>query len=345
MKRTPAFAVIVVAALMAACVPKVAPLGEMPSTPKISDAGFLTDDGLTLPYRRWLPKGGVANVKAVVLALHGFNDYSKAFDKVPDAPGVGPTLAAEGIAVYAYDQRGFGRAPNPGIWAGDEVLIGDFKTFARALKQTYPDVPLYGLGESMGGAVVLTALASQSPPPVAGVVLAAPAVWARPTMPLTYRIALWFGAHFLPSFKPTGESLGRMASDNIAMLRDNGRDPLFIKKTRIDAVYGLTNLMDEALTATGQIKRVPILYLYGKNDQIIPKNATTRAMKTLEKNDPDAKAAFYSEGWHMILRDKNAPVVLADIAAFVRDPKTPLPSGADHQALTRLAQGNSPRRD
>lgn len=340
MKRTLALLVVAIAALLAACTPKVAPLGEKPSTPKISDVGFTTDDGLMLPYRRWQPKGGAAQVKAVVLALHGFNDYSKAFDKVPGAPGVGPTLAEQGVVVYAYDQRGFGNAPGRGVWPGNDVLVGDFKTFARALKQAYPNAPLYALGESMGGAVVLSALASESPPPVDGAILAAPAVWARPTMPVLYRLALWFGAHFLPSYKPTGESLGRMASDNIDMLRDNGRDPLFIKKTRIDAVYGLTNLMDEALAATGQIKQTPILYLYGKHDQIIPKNAAERAMKTLEANDPNARSAFYDNGWHMIMRDKNAPAVIADVAAFIQNPKGVLPSGADKQALVRLARND-----
>ena len=333
-----AFALVITAAVLAACTPKVAPLGEKPSNPHISDAGFITDDGLTLPYRRWQPKGGASQVKAVVLALHGFNDYSKAFDKVPGAPGVGPTLAAQGVAVYAYDQRSFGNAPNRGMWPGDDVLVGDFKTFSRALKEAYPDVPLYAIGESMGGAVVLSALASESQPPVDGAILASPAVWARPTMPMFYRLALWFGAHFLPSYKPTGESLGRMASDNIEMLRDNGRDPLFIKKTRIDAVYGLTNLMDEALSATSQIKQTPILYLYGKHDQIIPKNAAERAMATLGSNDPNARTAFYDDGWHMIMRDKNAPAVIADVAAFIQDPKGALPSGADQQVHTRLAQ-------
>ena len=49
--------------------------------------------------RRWLPLEGAP--KFVVLAVHGFNDHSKAFDKVPDAPGVGSFLAARGAVVYA----------------------------------------------------------------------------------------------------------------------------------------------------------------------------------------------------------------------------------------------------
>ena len=69
-----------------------------------------------LPLRKWLPDGAV---KAVILALHGFNDYSDAFE------GPGEVWANRGIATYAFDQRGFGAAPGHGLWAGAEQLAGD----------------------------------------------------------------------------------------------------------------------------------------------------------------------------------------------------------------------------
>ena len=50
-----------------------------------------------------------------------------------------------------------------------------------------PRVPLYLLGESMGGAVAVVAMTGESgtrPPDVDGVILAAPAVWGRSTMDL-----------------------------------------------------------------------------------------------------------------------------------------------------------------
>jgi acylglycerol lipase len=323
-----------IAVLFAACAPMSAPPGPGVSTPRLTDSAFVTSDGLELPVRRWLPPEN-SELKAVVLAVHGFNDYSKAFDKVSGAPGVGPFLAAQGLAVYAYDQRGFGKAPYAGLWPGKDIMVGDFKDFVRVLKVLHPRARVYALGESMGGAVVMAALAGADPPPVDAAVLAAPAVWARSTMPLTYRGALWLAAHFAPGWRPTGSSLGRMASDNIDMLRDNARDPLFIKKTRIDSVYGLSSLMDEALASAPHIT-TPVLYLYGKNDEIIPKKATRQALAALTAADDAARAAFYDNGWHMIMRDKQSPAVLGDVAAFLADPAAPLPSGADVDALARL---------
>lgn len=337
-----AVSLIVAVLLLAACAPRVAPANDMAANDMASAAGgaaaladgaFVAADGVRLPLRRWLPADGAP--RAVVLALHGFNDYSKAFDAVPDAPGVGPFLAARGIAVYAYDQRGFGASPRAGRWAGRDAMAGDFRDAAAALRAAWPGVPVYALGESMGGAVVIAGLADAPPGTVDGAILAAPAVWARSTMPLSYRVALWVGVRLMPGFKPSGRGLGYQASDNIEMLRDNGRDPLFIKETRIDAIYGLTNLMDEALARVGELD-VPLLYLYGDKDEIIPKEPTRRALAALAAAGRTPRVAFYPDGWHMLLRDRGAAAVLGDVAAFIAAPAAPLPSGAGADALARL---------
>jgi len=340
-RRFQSHAVVILAAvgiglalLMSACAHLSARPGPPIAPPRFQADGFAAADGVVLPVREWLPPEG-QKPRAVILALHGFNDYSKAFDVVPGAVGAGPFLAARGFAVFAYDQRGFGRAPKFGEWAGSAALTADFTAFSRLLRVRYPHVPLYGLGESMGGAVVMTALAGTDPPPVDGAILVAPGVWARSTMPMLYRVALWFGDRLIPGMKPSGSSLGRQASDNIDMLRDNGRDPLFIKNTRIDSVFGLVNLMDAALQASDK-QKLPVLYLTGRNDQIIPPKAAAQAMEHMLATDPRAKGAFYDQGWHMMLRDHEGAVVLGDIAAFMADPRAPLPSGADVDALAHL---------
>ncbi len=51
-----------------------APIRSRPASPIIE---FIASDGTRLPLRKWLPRGPV---KAAILALHGFNDYSHAFE-------------------------------------------------------------------------------------------------------------------------------------------------------------------------------------------------------------------------------------------------------------------------
>lgn len=167
----------------------------------------------------------------------------------------------------------------------------------------------------MGGAVVLTSLASLSPPQVDGIILVAPAVWSRSDMPWYYRAALWFAAHVTPSMTVSGKGLKIWPSDNIEMLRQNSRDPLFQKKTRSDAVWGLVNLMDDARQSPLAIKNSPpILFLYGEKDQIIPRVPTDAVAKELGTK---AQVHVYPKGYHMLLRDLEGPVVWKDIVSFI----------------------------
>ena len=322
-------AVLCLALLAAACAPRLAPPGPGTTAPRLTADSLIAADGLELPLRVWLPADGAAP-RAVILALHGFNDYSKAFEEP------GRHWAARGIATYAYDQRGFGAAPNHGLWGGTPAMIADLAAAATVLRARYPETPLYLLGDSMGGAVVLAAVAGQTPLPHDGAILVAPAVWARSTMPLVHRIGLWIGAHTLPWLKLSGRGLKIQASDNIEMLRALGRDPLYIKETRIDAIHGLVDLMDSALAAAPLFETQALL-LYGTKDEVVPEDPSLQLWRELpEAARPRQRRALYESGWHMLLRDLGAAAVLDDIAHWIGDPRAPLPSGAEVRALARL---------
>jgi alpha-beta hydrolase superfamily lysophospholipase len=287
--------------------------------------------------RRWLP---AEPPRAVVIALHGFNDYSNAFAERAGSRGTGPYLAAHGFAVIAYDQRGFGRAPDHGRWPCREALVMDLNDVVAGVRAEFPGLPVFGLGESMGGAVFLAALAGPSPPPLAGVVLIAPAVWGLSTMPAAYRAGLWLGVRLSPGLTISTRSMGRKATDNPAVMDANERDPLYIKETRLDAVYGLAMLMDEALASVPRVAG-PVLFLYGARDEIIPKRPTIAAMTAFTAAGSAARMAFYPEGWHLLLRDRQPEAALKDVVAFLNNPAGPIPSGADQEALLHLTAEES----
>jgi acylglycerol lipase len=314
--------------LVGACAPRLQPSGGSLVTPAIV-AGppdhWQASDGRVLPLRRWLPRDGAP--KAMILAIHGFNDYSNAFVEAAE------WWAAQGIATYAPDQRGFGRAPYPGFWAGENRLADDALELSAVLRQQHPDLPVYWLGESMGGAVVLHALArSDAEVHPHGAVLVAPAVWGRATLPLHYRVALWLTSYTIPWKTFTGSGLKIQASDNVEMLRRLSRDPLFIKATRVDAVHGVVNLMDRAAEAAPA--GPPVLLLYGEKDEVIPKRPVDAFVTRLKANPAvNLRMAVYPNGWHMLLRDLQAETVWRDVAAWIATPTAPLPSGAERQSL------------
>jgi alpha-beta hydrolase superfamily lysophospholipase len=303
--------------------------------PRFAGTSFVAGDGQVLPLRKWLPDGAV---KAVILALHGFNDYSNAFD------GPGDAWAKRGIATYAYDQRGFGAAPERGFWPGRAALAADAVTASWILRRLYPGVPLYLLGDSMGGAVAVVAMTRESGtsvPDVDGVILTAPAVWGRATMDLLPRLALWAGVRLMPWLTVTGRGLEIKPSDNIAMLRALSRDPLVIKETRIDTIFGLVDLMDAALDSASLLD-VKLLVMYGAKDEIVPNTPIRRFVGSLPPEcRHHAKLAWYKDGYHMLLRDLEGPIVAADVASWVLEPAAPLPSGADRVAAEAFSPGAS----
>ncbi len=268
------------------------------------------------PVASWTPP---AAPHAVIVALHGFNDYRAAFAEF------GRYAAAHGVVVEAYDQPGFGADPNRGSWPGTPELVRALNAAVASARQRHAGLPVFVLGESMGGAVALAAMEAPDPPPVAGLILAAPAVWNGADLPPAYRSTLQVLASVAPMLRVNGRRLGRQASDNIEMLRALGRDPLYLRYTRLDAVAGLVDLMIEAQAAAADL-RVPTLVLLGARDQIVPPAASRRFVATLPP--AGCSVVTYLDGWHLLLRDHQRERVFADILAWVDD--RPPPSRLDH---------------
>lgn len=295
------------AVLATGCAPRVQQAGPPQGPPRLEAEAFITADGKRLPLSVWPPTGEPV---AAIVALHGFNDYRRAFE----APAA--WWRRQGVVTYAYDQRGFGAAPEPGIWAPHALLADDARAVLAAVKARHPGVPVYLLGESMGGAVVVLALA-EGGDGAAGGILVAPALWGGPELNPVFRAAVWFGAHTLPWNPAGGGDLRRRPSDNIAMLRNMAGDPLVLKQSRLDAVHGLVQLMDAAHAAAGRVER-PLLLLAGDRDEVLPAESF---LKPFAGNATKPELRRYAAGWHMLLRDLQAEQVWQDVVAWLLDGK------------------------
>ncbi len=317
--------VVVFMLLVSACSPVIQKPGSFIQEPTLTNNAYLTADGVKLPLYQWHSED---QERAVIIALHGFNDYGRFFNDAAQF------LANDGIVSYAYDQRGFGGSELPGLWAGVDAYVKDLHIFVLLIQKKHQGLPVYLLGESMGGAVVLAASSQHGFPHVDGLILSAPAVWGRDVMPWYQRWLLAITAHTVPQMHLTGSGLEITPSDNVEMLRALGRDPLVIKETRVDAVYGLANLMDLALQSSAEVS-IPVCLLYGDRDEIIPSNAVIKMLESMHSRER-LTIALYEKGYHMLLRDLGAETVWRDIANWIFEPASPLPSGAEELASTRF---------
>ena len=143
-----------------ACTPLVQNARPDIQEPVLTDGIYEAADGYDMPYRVWSAEEAE---KAVIIAVHGLNDYSNAF-AFPAS-----WWMQNGITTYAYDQRGFGETDEFGIWPGEEKLINDLITFVGLVKSRHPGKPVFILGESLGGAVTMSSVVHPDMPAVAGV--------------------------------------------------------------------------------------------------------------------------------------------------------------------------------
>lgn len=303
--------------MLANCSPLTVPAGEKIRQPALEQHRYIAADGAALPLSVWISAGPA---KAVILGIHGFGDYRTAFEE-PAA-----VWANKGITTYAYDQRGFGGAPNRGLWAGTESLVEDIRSAVRLVRERHPGVPLYLAGESMGGALVLAATGKDLD--VDGLILLATALRSRDTLGPLMRGGLEFFAFVLPWFPLGPTSIDFQPTDNPKTMEKLRSDPMILRNPRVDMGYGLVEAMDAAKAAAPRIAK-PYIMLHGMGDKLVPQNSVKSAIEVMPRR-PDSHLAFYKDGYHMILRDKRGAVPTEDIAAWVLgDKRAPLPSGAD----------------
>ena len=273
------------------------------AAPALEDDAVVSIDGARLAVTVWEAEAP----RAAVIALHGMNDYSETFAMS------GPWWAEHaGITTYAVDQRGFGRSPDFGRWAGAETLAADLRAMVAAVRRSSPGLPVFVLGHSMGGAVVMKAEGA-APLGAAGLILVAPGVWGGGALPFPYRLTLNLAASLAPGKTLTGERAGRQPSDNIEVMRAMYADPLVIKETRLDAVLGVVRLMGEAYGEADSVGG-DVPFLIGEKDEVIPVNVMERASERLCGN---VEVRRYDEGWHLLLRDLQAETVWRDVAGWI----------------------------
>lgn len=257
----------------------------------------------------------------VIIAVHGMNDYAGAFKSA------GAWWAAHGAEVYAYDQRGFGRSPNWMIWPSHEVMRKDVATAVSAARLLHPKAKIAVVGESMGAAVAVTAFADDPAIDADALILSGPGFRGWGVLPWYYSASLWVSSHVRPDWvvvPPKG--LNIVATDNNAKLREMWFDPFVQKSNRIDSVYGVVSIMEEADQKIANIPaRIPTLMLYGAKDEIIPPEGVERAVQRMPAH---VETAYYVNGYHMLMNDLQAEKVWSDILAFIRKPDSPLPSNA-----------------
>lgn len=216
--------------------------------------------GIELYEQRWLSDAGEA--RAVVAIVHGFGEHSGRYTNMVDR------LVPAGYAVYAFDLRGHGRSPGQrghvDRWTEYREDVG---AFVCHVSEREPGRPLFLLGHSMGGLIVLE-YAEQHPEGLRGVIASGPLLAQ-------------------PGISPVKLALGRVISrvyprfslDTGLDVTAISRDPAVVEAYRKDPLVhgrGTARLSTEIAAAQARTLAgaptwtLPLLIIHGAADRLAP---------------------------------------------------------------------------
>ncbi|MDF1779807.1 MAG: alpha/beta fold hydrolase [Alcanivoracaceae bacterium] len=243
------------------------------------------------PLKSWLPS---TPPTGVIIALHSFGDYSAAFDLI------GPWFAEKGYAVYAWDQHGFGSNDDARTWPGADTLENDLLNRFSSISAKHKNIPIYLLGESLGGAVAINVTARHPELNIEGLILLAPAV--REGIPWRYAWNVAIGAVSLvrPGYLL---EVPRSSDDprfNPVAAQRLAEDPLVHREVRMKSYQGLIRYADRASNIAPTLS-TPTLLMYGGKDASVPAVSIARLREHWQNH---VSYIYYPDGPHLLLQSK-----------------------------------------
>lgn len=290
--------------------------GGWSATARVEDAGpptparayqgrtFEGAGGLSLFRQAWRPDGPS---RAVLVNIHGLGDHS----------GLYPTLVehctGRAITVHAMDLRGNGRSDGQRAYVERwEEYREDLRRFIGLVREEEGDRPVFLLGNSLGGLIVLD-YALHHPEGLRGVIAASPPL-GRLAVPAPLLALGRVFSRVWPRFSlRTGMDLSGLA-----------RDPVVVQTVLADPLFhrvGTARLSTEVVAAIARVRAaaprfsLPLLVLHGSADRMVPPEGSREFVARV--GHPDRELREYAGAFHVLFADLDHERVLADLERWI----------------------------
>jgi len=268
----------------------------------VEQEGTFEIEDRSLYTKTWLPDG---TPKAKLIFIHGFSDHVNRYNRMMTA------LAQRGIAVYGFDQRGWGRSVGAtreqGLTGPTSRVVADMAAFIKSHLPASPDVPLFVLGHSMGGQQVLH-LASNPEyhddvvRHVRGWLVESPLIGVSPeTAPSALKVlAGRLLGKLLPRHQMYVELRPAELSRDPDIVKDLAEDALMHNTGTLEGLAGMMDRMDALNSGkvhpTGDAVR-SLWVGHGSDDKVTCYKASKHFFDEYTKVVPDREFKTY-EGWY-----------------------------------------------
>ncbi|MBZ3916590.1 alpha/beta fold hydrolase [Streptomyces acidiscabies] len=236
----------------------------------------------------------------VALLVHGYGEHLGRYEEVA---GV---LRAHGAAVLGPDHAGHGLSDGERVLVGDfEDVVTDAEAVVSVARDTWPGVPLVVVGHSMGG-LIAARIAQRLGEQLAALVLSGPVIgnWALPGRLLAY--------DEIPDVPISPAALSRDPAVGAAYTAD----PLVwhgaMKRATLEA---FTTTLG-AVASGGGVGRVPVLWLHGEDDRLVPLAGSRPGVERLTEGG-SLTSYVYPGARHEVFAETNRAEVFGDLTRFL----------------------------
>lgn len=270
--------------------------------------------GLDLYYQAWHPAD---TPRATVAVVHGILEHSGRYGNLVDH------LVPHGYALYSFDLRGHGKSGglrgHMTRWTEIQEDVGRFLRFVRGKE---PDRPLFLLGHSLGGLIVLNyVLHHPQTDRLAGVIASSPALavgYSQGMQMMSKVLSTITPRLTIPDPPLTANSISR----DPAVVEAYVNDPLRLRGAT--ARFGAETLAALRWTAehAADFPDLPLLIIHGEADKLVPPVGGRRFFEAVRA--PDKTYISYPGGYHESFNDTHRARALADVEGWL---KRHLPEG------------------
>lgn len=252
--------------------------------------------------RTYTPASG--SPRGVVVFIHGFIEHIARYEHAHKR------WAERGFVIFTFDQRGFGRtaldskkSPDA-IYGrtGDTDQIPDIAWALQVAQEANPTIPLFLMGHSMGGGLVLSfatrANTQDSVSQLSGIIATSPCI--RLTKPPA-GVARWIGSRvraILPNQNIPAAVEAKYLSHDPEVVKDNENDPLIRRSASLRAVDDMLNRGENLITKDYKKwpTALPVLVVHGTEDMVC---SVETAKQFIEKVPAeDKRISLYEGGYH-----------------------------------------------
>jgi acylglycerol lipase len=225
--------------------------------------------------------------KAVIILVHGLGEHIQRYLQWADM------FKKEGIGFAGVDLPGHGRSDGKRGNVKNYALLGEMiDILISSCKQTFPGIPVYIYGQSLGGGIVLDYLLHKNPR-IKGAIVTSP--WLRLSFKPA-KIKLIMASvmkNLLPGLiQPSGLNVDHISHDKTEIEKYKS-DPLVHGKISVSLFHEAMTAAAYSLAHASELK-IPTLILHGSDDLICsPEGSREFAEKTSK-----AELKIWEGGYH-----------------------------------------------